>query len=164
MVLSGYTRIAWPRILHWSRTSQDMNGTLPKYIFFEFRIEDLGRTPGFLGWIFWTIIFYYWLSWCKIIKVFRPVFCPFLKMSLHWSTHKQERYKGPTLTIQRGECVPILKISGSVTIFTLHYTLWPYNLESNIYKSGTKKTVRREGIEPIEGVFTYVLFSVTHSL
>ena len=121
-------------------------------------MEDLGRTPGFLGWIFWTIIFYYWLSWCKIIKVFRPVFCPFLKMSLHWSTHKQERYKGPTLTIQRGKRVPILKISGSVTIFTLHYTLWPYNLESNRYKSGNKKTVYQ--ICKIEGNMKYKI--VTH--
>jgi len=32
------------------------------------------------------------------------------------------------------------------------------------YKSGDKKTVKREGIEPIGRVFTYVTFSVTHSL
>ena len=34
----------------------------------------------------------------------------------------------------------------------------------NWYKSGDKKTVRIEGIESTYRVFTYVLFSVTHSL
>ena len=42
------------------------------------------------------------------------------------------------------------------------YRVW--TTKSNGYKSGDKKTVRREGIEPISRVFTYVLFSVTHSL
>ena len=31
-------------------------------------------------------------------------------------------------------------------------------------RGNDKKTVRREGIEPIKRVFTYVLFSVTHFL
>ena len=36
--------------------------------------------------------------------------------------------------------------------------------QGNLLKGIDKKTVRRDGIEPINRVFTYVLFSVTHFL
>ena len=69
------------------------------------------------------------------------------------------------LTIQRGECVPILKISGSVTIlpFIKRHDL-AIQRKIGMDKSGDKKTVTREGKESIDSVLTYVLFSVTHSL
>ena len=46
----------------------------------------------------------------------------------------------------------------------LYYDIIQLITVCNLYKSGDKKTVRREGIEPIGRVFTYGLFSVTHSL
>ena len=46
----------------------------------------------------------------------------------------------------------------------LYYDIIQLITVCNLYKSGDKKTVRREGIESIGRVFTYVLFSVTHSL
>ena len=35
--------------------------------------------------------------------------------------------------------------------------------QGNLLKGIDKKPVRREGIEPVKRVFTYVFFSVTHS-
>jgi hypothetical protein len=37
-------------------------------------------------------------------------------------------------------------------------------MQGNLLMGIDKKTVRREGIGPIERVFSYVLFSVTHFL
>ena len=50
----------------------------------------------------------------------------------------------------------ILNILAMMTLEPLH--------QGNLSKGIDKKTVRREDIEPIKRVFTFVIFSVTHFL